>query len=80
MSFMHRDGWYCQFLDEDLKTSLTRKLTFATSEKILELAEHAGALRDLACRQAIEHGIEVGRGGVWLMLTRDQYGKLKGIH
>src|ERR1035437_962098 len=78
MSFMHRDGWYCQFLEEDLKTSLPRKLTFATSAKILELAEHAGALRDLACRQAIEHGISVGRGGVWLMLTREQYAKLRG--
>jgi hypothetical protein len=33
------------------------------------LAEHAGALRDLACRQAIEQGISVGRGGVRLMLT-----------
>jgi hypothetical protein len=78
MSFMHRDGWYCQFLEEDLKTSLPRTLTFATSAKILELAEHAGALRDLACWQAIEHGISVGRGGVWLMLTREQYAKLRG--
>jgi len=33
---MHRDGWYCQFLEEDLKTSLPRKLTFATSDKILD--------------------------------------------
>ena len=67
MSFMHRDGWYCQFLEEDLKTSLPRKLTFATSDKILDLAERTGALRDLACRQAIEHGVSVGRGGVWLI-------------
>jgi hypothetical protein len=80
MSFMHRDGWYCQFLEEDLKTSLPRKLIFTTSAKILELAEHAGALRDLACRQAIEHGISVGRGGVWLILTGQQYRKLEGIH
>jgi hypothetical protein len=49
----------------------------AANAKILELAEHASAFRDLACRQAIEHGISVGRGGVWLMLTGEQYGKLK---
>jgi len=80
MSFMtSHGGWYCQFLEEDLKTPLPRKLTFATSAKILELADHAGALRDLACRQAIEHGISVGRGGVWLMLTGEQHGKLKSI-
>ncbi len=72
-------GWHCQYLEEDLKTSLPRKLTFATSAKILELAQHAGALRDLACRQAIEHGISVGRGGVWLMLTQEQYGKLQRV-
>jgi hypothetical protein len=76
MSFMHRDGWYCQFLEEDLKTSLPCKLNFATSDKITQLAERTGALRDLACRQAIEHGVSVGRGGVWLMLTREQYAKL----
>ena len=38
------------------------------------------ALCGLRCRQAIEHGISVDRGGVWLMLTGEQYGKLKGIH
>jgi hypothetical protein len=32
---------------------------------------------DLAARQAIEQGIEMGRGGVHLMLTPEQYAKLK---
>jgi hypothetical protein len=31
-------------------------------------------LRDPECRQAIEHGISFGRGGMWLMLTAEQYG------
>jgi hypothetical protein len=75
MSFMQSNGWYCRFLEADLKTPLPRKLTFVTSEKILQLAEHAGALKDLAARQAIEHGIEKGRGGVYLMLTPEQYAK-----
>jgi hypothetical protein len=60
-----------------LKTPLPRRLTFATSDKILGLAEHAGALKDLAMRQAIEHGIEMGRGGIYLTLTPEQYAKLK---
>jgi len=77
MSFMLNQSWHCQFLEPDLKTPLPRRLTFATSDKILQLAEHAGALKDLAARQAIEHGIEKGRGGVYLMLTPEQYAKLK---
>ena len=32
MSFMSRTGWCCQFLEEDLKTPLRRKLTFTNSE------------------------------------------------
>jgi hypothetical protein len=74
---MQSHGWYCQFLEADLKTPLPRKLTFSSPDKILQLAKHAGALKDLAARQAIEHGIEMGRGGVYLMLTQEQYAKLK---
>jgi hypothetical protein len=78
MFFMQSNVWHCQFLEADLKTPLPHKLTFASPDKILRLAEHAGALKDLAARQAIEHGIEMGRGGVYLMLTPEQYAKLKG--
>ena len=76
MSFMLRQGWHCQFLEEDLKTALPRKLRFATPDKIMELVERTGALRDLACRQAVQHGISEGRGGVWLVLSGEQYRKL----
>jgi hypothetical protein len=31
---------------------------------------------NLESLQALEHGIETGRGGVWLELTDEQYGKL----
>ena len=42
MSFMQRQGWHCQFLEEDLKTTLPRKLTFTTPDKIMELVERLG--------------------------------------
>ena len=29
MSFMAREGWFCHFLEEDLRTPLPRKLAFA---------------------------------------------------
>jgi hypothetical protein len=72
-----QSGWYCQFLEEDLKTSLPRKFTFATSDKVVELAEKGRGLKDSADRRALEHGISMGRGGVFLNLTSEQYAKLK---
>jgi hypothetical protein len=77
MYFMHNHGWSCQFLEADLKTPLPRTLTFATPDKIIQLAERVGAIKDQACRQAIQHGIEIGRGGIHLMLTPEQYAQLK---
>jgi hypothetical protein len=74
---MLREGWYCQFLEADLKTPLPRKFTFATPEKIVELAERGRGLKDLATGQALEHGIETGRGGLYLHLTNEQYIKLR---
>jgi hypothetical protein len=77
MQFMLREAWHCQFLEADLKTPLPRKLTFADPGKIIEMAERGGALKDLAARQAIDYGIELGRGSVFLMLTPEQYAALK---
>jgi hypothetical protein len=31
---------------------------------------------NLAARQALDQGIEMGRGGIWLELSDDQYQKL----
>lgn len=41
------------------------------------MALRGGAGKVLADRQAIEHGITLGRGSAWLNLTTEQYGKLK---
>ena len=77
MSFMHREGWHCQFLEEDLKTSLPRKVTLDTPAKLIEMAKRGGSNLNLETRQALDHGIEIGRGGVWLELTEEQYAKLR---
>lgn len=76
MSFMQRKGWRCQFLEADLRTALPRKLEFSDARKLYEIAARGGCNMNLEGRQAIEHGIEIGRGGVWLELTEDQYAKL----
>jgi hypothetical protein len=77
MSFMLREGWHCQFLEEDLKTSLPRKVTLDSPAKLFELAERGGSNLNLEGRQALDHGIETGRGGLWLDLSEEQYAKLK---
>ena len=75
-SFQCRKGWYVQFLESDLKTSLRKHLTFASEQKIVELAERGNAELNLESRAAIQHGIEIGRGGFYLNLTVEQYRQL----
>jgi hypothetical protein len=78
MSFMNaKGGWLCQFLEPDLKTPLPRTFTFQTPEKVEELIRRGGGMHDLASRQAVEHGLDMGRGGVYLNLTEEQYRTLK---
>ena len=78
MNFSHREGWDCQFLEADLKTQLPWQLTVRDPVRIGAMAERVGAFRTLEDRQAFDHAIETGRGGIWLQLTEEQYQKLKG--
>ena len=79
MSFVRRDGWLCQFLEEDLKTPLPRKVTVANPEKVREMAGRGGSDQILDTRHALDHGIEIGRGGVSLELSDEQYQKLQKL-
>ena len=69
-------GWYCQFVEMDLKTPLPKKLSFASADKVRELANIGGAISNLENRQMFEHAITNGRGGVYLNLTQTQYERL----
>jgi hypothetical protein len=77
MSYMQRDGWHCHFLEPDLKTAVREGLHFRSDQKIREIAERGGCNMNLEARQSLDHGIEIGRGGVWLELTEEQYRRLK---
>jgi len=77
MVFQDRYGWHCQFLEADLKTSLPKHLHFTSSDKIIELVERAGGFKDQESRLMLDQGIAMGRGGVFLSLTDEQYRKLK---
>ena len=77
MYYMYRTSWMCQFLEEDLKTPLPRRYHFQSPEKIRAIVEKVGNFADLQDRQALDYGLETGRGGVWLQLTEEQYKRLK---
>lgn len=77
MYYMYRTSWMCQFLEEDLKTPLPRRLYFRGPEKIRSIVEKVGNFANLQDRQALDYGLEIGRGGVWLQLTEEQYRRLK---
>jgi hypothetical protein len=71
--------WNCQFLEPDLKTPLQRRLNFSSAKNVRELAERGHGFKDVADKQSFEHGVSMGRGGVYLKLTRAQYAVLKRL-
>jgi len=77
MHFVFRKGWYCQFLEEDMKTPLPRKLAFADDRKIWEIAKRGAFTLNIAGRQEIEEALRKGERGMWLDLTPEQYMKLR---
>jgi hypothetical protein len=74
---MASDVWQAQFLEADVKTPLPRKRQFSDPEKIREIARRGEARGDSESRQLLEHAIDVGRGGLYLNLTPEQYRKLR---
>lgn len=77
MSFVQRNGWACGFLEPDCKMPVYRMKTFATEDKVRELIARTPTRMDQASKQAVEHTFLIGRGGVWLELTAEQYAKTR---
>ena len=70
MGFEWLAGWRVTFLDGD--KVLPRTLLFQSEEKLTEMAERGGAMKNLADRQGLEHAIRLGRGGLYLDLSHPQ--------
>lgn len=75
--FQLSNGWHCQFLEPDLKTSLRRKLTFKSADKLRELIERGHGITTQESHSMVEYAISNGRGGVFLLLSEVQYSRLK---
>ena len=79
MEFRFRQGWYCQFFEEDQKTPLPRTGMLSDDRKLFELVKRGGFTLNITGRQEIEEAIRKRRGGIWLELTPDQYAKLRQL-
>ena len=78
MEFFRCFEWHCSF-HEAGRRRLPTRLTFRDSAKIYEMALRGNARSDKAAREALDLAIEIGRGGVWLRLTDEQYRALGGV-
>ena len=56
-----RNGWNCQFLGVDLKTSLPWKLHFTSSEMVIQLVEWGRGLTDQERGLMLDQAITTGR-------------------
>jgi hypothetical protein len=74
--FVRGQSWDCQFLEEDLKTVLPRRLSLKDSRKLFQIAERGGVSMNPGAKFKIQRAIDEGRGGIWLELTDEQYRKL----
>ena len=75
MRFEWLAGWRVTVLDGD--KVLPRTLLFQSEEKLTEMAERGGAMKNLADRQGLEHAIRLGRGGLYLELSYPQFTTLQ---
>ena len=48
-----------------------------TIVSVLALLQSRACNLNLEARQAINHAIDLGRGGIWLELTEEQYQRLR---
>jgi hypothetical protein len=54
MYFQFRNGWQCQFLEADLKTPLPRRLQFTSADKVVELVNRGGGIKDQESRLILD--------------------------
>ncbi len=78
MYFRKSGGWHCSFTNE-AREKLPRECTFKSSSTVVELARRGNGLVDAWDREGFELDLEIGKGGIWLRLTDDQYRAVGGI-
>jgi hypothetical protein len=54
VQFSFRQGWFCEFLEEDRKTRLPRTVVLPDERKLFELVKRGGFTLNISGRQEIE--------------------------
>jgi hypothetical protein len=67
----------CTFLEPDLRTPVGRIRCFGSEEKLRELVGRTRTTFRLEDQQAFDHALALGRGGVYLRLSAEQYERLR---
>jgi len=78
MYFRQRYGWHCCFRTET-REKLPKGFTFRTANTLRERAKRGSCVTDRWDQEGFELGLELGRGGIWLRLTGEQYAALGGV-
>jgi hypothetical protein len=78
MSFRRCFGWHCRFTEKGQREPLPRRISLSNSQGIVEIARRGNGLTNDEDRRWLNCAIEVGRGGIWLRLSEEQYLKLLG--
>jgi LSD1 subclass zinc finger protein len=78
MYFRYCSDWHCGFRTETRK-KLPREVTFGNAASVREMVRRGNGLIDNWDQQGFELGLEIGKGGVWLRLSDDQFRALGGV-
>lgn len=78
MTFFYLGGWHCQFYTERWQP-LPRRLKFRKDASVIETAARGNGLIEDGVRAALERSLKIGRGGLLLRLSDEQFGAIAGV-
>lgn len=78
MTFFYFGGWHCRFFTERWQ-SLPKCLNFRKDTSVIETAARGNGLIEDGARAALERSLKIGRGGLMLRLSDEQFRAIAGV-
>lgn len=78
MTFFHFHEWHCRFYTERWQP-LPRRLAFRNAASIVETARRGNGLIEGAVIAALDRCLKLGRGGIMLRLSDEQFQAIGGV-
>jgi hypothetical protein len=76
--FFFFDGWHCRFFTERWQL-LPKRLIFRDAASIMETARRGDGLIDNEVTKALDRSIKIGKGGIMLRLSNEQFLAIAGV-